>query len=109
MKQIDNTLRIKKLMADQELVHTFNPLSSNVVEEFSLELARKHEATSDPEAFLLTEDLRKGEIFHPLFVMYNFQYEGQLPMLEAVNSSDEANEFMEQHLQLRGKGYLKKI
>ena len=57
MKQIDNTLRIKKLMADQELIHTFNPLSSNTVEQFSHELAKKYEAPSDPEAFLLTEDL----------------------------------------------------
>ena len=32
MKQIDNTLRIKKLMADQELVHSFNPVASNMVE-----------------------------------------------------------------------------
>lgn len=30
-------------------------------------------------------------------------------MLEAVKSSDEANEFMDQHMQLRGKGYLKRI
>jgi hypothetical protein len=41
--------------------------------------------------------------------MYNFQFEGQLPMLEAVKSSDEANEFMEQYMQIKGRGYLKKI
>jgi hypothetical protein len=69
----------------------------------------RHEAPSDPEAFLLTEDLRQGEIFHPLYVMYNFQYEGQLPKLESIKSHDEANEFMEQHLLLRGRGYLKKL
>lgn len=32
MKQIDNTLRIKKLMADQEPVNALNPLSSNAAE-----------------------------------------------------------------------------
>lgn len=30
-------------------------------------------------------------------------------MLEAVKSSDEANEFMEQYMQIKGRGYLKKI
>jgi hypothetical protein len=32
MKEIDKTLRIKKLMADQELTSAFNPLSSNAAE-----------------------------------------------------------------------------
>jgi len=30
-------------------------------------------------------------------------------MLESIKNSDEANEFMEQHLLLRGRGYLKKL